>query len=95
MYRQKAIDWKGEAVWISNSENRMEKKNVLVLGVGGNVSQGIIKALRFSQLPLKIYGACISEMSTGLYMCDESYILPGVLSLYHGLSHFVIRMISV
>ncbi len=76
MYRQKAIDWKGEAVWISNSENRMEKKNVLVLGVGGNVSQGIIKALRFSQLPLKIYGACISEMSTGLYMCDESYICP-------------------
>ncbi len=49
---------------------------MLVLGVGGNVSQGIVKALRFSKLPLKIYGACISEMSTGLYMCDEGYICP-------------------
>ncbi len=49
---------------------------VLVLGVGGNVSQGIIKALRNTQLPIKIIGACIWEYSKGLYMCDEAYICP-------------------
>ena len=47
--------------------------NVLVLGVGGNVSQGILKALRASDLDLRIVGACIGTLSTGLYMCDEGY----------------------
>lgn len=49
---------------------------VLVLGAGGNVSQGIIKALRRSRLPLRIIGACIGEYSKGLYMCDEGYVCP-------------------
>lgn len=49
---------------------------VLVLGAGGNVSQGIIKALRNTHLPLKIIGACIWEYSKGLYMCDEGVICP-------------------
>lgn len=50
--------------------------NILVLGVGGNVSQGIIKALRLSKLPLKIFGACVSEYSKGLYLCDAGYLCP-------------------
>lgn len=50
--------------------------NVLVLGAGGNVSQGIIKALKETNLPLRIIGACIWEYSKGLYMCDEGYICP-------------------
>lgn len=50
--------------------------NVLVLGVGGNVSQGIIKALRKSNLEMHLIGACISPMSTGLYMCDEAFVSP-------------------
>jgi len=50
--------------------------NVLVLGVGGNVSQGILKALRKTDLDLHIVGACISPLSTGLYMCDEACISP-------------------
>lgn len=50
--------------------------NVLVLGVGGNVSQGIITALRLSGIPVKIIGACISEESLGLYFCDKAYISP-------------------
>ena len=54
----------------------MKNVNVLVLGAGGNVSQGIIKALREANLPLRIIGACISEYSKGLYMCDEGYICP-------------------
>ena len=58
--------------------------NVLVLGVGGNVSQGILKALRASDLDLRVIGACISPMSSGLYMCDEAYISP-----YANDEHFI------
>ncbi len=50
--------------------------NVLVLGVGGNVSQGIITALRHSNLKCKIIGACISSESLGLFFCDKAYISP-------------------
>lgn len=49
---------------------------VLVLGVGGNVSQGIIKALRSSKLDIALIGACISPSSAGLYLCDLAYISP-------------------
>lgn len=65
---------------IYNPYNNMKSKEkivrALVLGAGGNVSQGIIKALREAELPLRIIGACISEYSKGLYMCDEGYICP-------------------
>jgi len=50
--------------------------NVLILGVGGNVGQGIIKALRNSNLKAQIHGACISPYSAGLYMCDKQIISP-------------------
>lgn len=49
---------------------------VLALGVGGNVSQGIIKALRSSGLDIVLIGACISPFSAGLYLCDSAYISP-------------------
>lgn len=54
----------------------MKEIKALILGVGGNVSQGIIKAIRKSDLNVKIIGACISAESLGLYMCDEAYISP-------------------
>ncbi len=51
--------------------------NVLVLGMGSNVSQGIVKALRqINDLPIHIVGACISPSSVGLYLCDEALISP-------------------
>lgn len=49
---------------------------VLVLGVGGNVSQGIIKALKNTKLRMELIGGCISKDSVGLYMCDRAYISP-------------------
>lgn len=51
-------------------------KKILLLGVGGNVSQGILKALRETKLDLYIIGACVSEYSSGLYLCDEAFISP-------------------
>ena len=49
---------------------------VLVLGVGGNVSQGIVKALRSGPTPVRIVGACISPLSAGLYASDIALISP-------------------
>ncbi len=50
--------------------------NILVLGMGSNVSQGIVKVLRTIEMPLHIIGACISKASVGLYMCDEALLMP-------------------
>ncbi|MGH9504282.1 MAG: ATP-grasp domain-containing protein [Terriglobales bacterium] len=50
--------------------------NVLVLGVGGNVSQGILKALAVSKLSCRIIGACINPLSFGLYTVDQAYVSP-------------------
>lgn len=49
---------------------------VLVLGVGGNVSQGILKALALSSLPVRVVGACVGPESMGLYTSDTAYISP-------------------
>lgn len=50
--------------------------NVLVLGVGGTVSRGILKALALSGLPVRVVGACISPLSLGLYTVDRAYVSP-------------------
>lgn len=50
--------------------------SVLVLGVGGNVSQGILKALRHGSLQPRTVGACIDPLSMGLYECDQALISP-------------------
>jgi len=49
---------------------------VLVLGVGGNVSQGILKALAMGSLPCRVVGACVSPLSYGLYTADAAYVSP-------------------
>jgi len=57
----------------------MQEIKILVLGAGGNVSQGIIKALRnadFSGRKIKITGACISADSVGIYLCDSGAVSP-------------------
>ena len=54
----------------------MSDITVLVLGLGGNVSQGILKALRLSSLPIRVVGACVSPTSAGLYGADRALISP-------------------
>ncbi len=49
---------------------------VLLLGLGGNVSQGILKALRLSSLPIRVVGACVSAQSAGLYAADRALLSP-------------------
>ena len=49
---------------------------ILVLAVGGNVSQGILKALARSKRPGRVIGADISAMQMGLYTVDLALISP-------------------
>lgn len=49
---------------------------VLVLGVGGNLGQGILKALRLSPIPYRTIAACISPLASGLFTADRGYVSP-------------------
>jgi carbamoyl-phosphate synthase large subunit len=53
-----------------------EGLNILVLGVGGNVSQAILKALRLASIPCRVIGGCVSPLSMGLYTVDHGYVSP-------------------
>lgn len=49
---------------------------VLVLAVGGNVSQGILKALQRSSLPCRVIGTDLNALQMGLYTVDTGCLLP-------------------
>jgi len=49
---------------------------VLVLAVGGNVSQGILKALARSKHDYRILGADISALQVGLFTVDQAFVSP-------------------
>ena len=53
---------------------------VLVTGAGSGVGQGIVKALRISELPVTVVSADISTMNIALYRTDESILIPRVES---------------
>lgn len=58
----------------------MNKIRVLILGMSGNVSQGILKAVRNSGLDCYIVGACVFSDTEGLYLCDKAYTSPYAIS---------------
>jgi carbamoyl-phosphate synthase large subunit len=49
---------------------------VLVLGVGGNVSQGILKALAISELQHRLVAACVDPDAPALFRADARYVSP-------------------
>jgi carbamoyl-phosphate synthase large subunit len=54
----------------------MEKKTVLVTGIGGNVGQGIIRNIGKTCYPVKIIGTNIATPSAGTHLCDVFYQTP-------------------
>lgn len=54
----------------------MEKKTVLVTGIGGNVGQGVLRNIRSLNLDIKIVGVDISGFTAGNHLCDVTYIVP-------------------
>ncbi|MCP4049669.1 MAG: ATP-grasp domain-containing protein [bacterium] len=53
-----------------------QKIKVLVSGVGGDVAQGVIKALNKTKLDVEIIKICAYHNSSWLYKDDFSYIAP-------------------
>lgn len=68
----------------------MKKIKILLLGAGGNVSQGFLKAIHSydftkEQVEVEVVGACISPESLGLYMCDKALEWKKILSICSGI----------
>ena len=54
----------------------MKKLNVLVTSAGGNIGQGIIKALNLSSLKTQIFATDIDILSVGLFRAHKGYVVP-------------------
>ncbi|HIK56792.1 MAG TPA: ATP-grasp domain-containing protein [Synechococcales cyanobacterium M55_K2018_004] len=54
----------------------MQQITVVVTGAGSTVGLGIAKALRASQLPIRIVGTDSEPLSVGLFRLDQGYLLP-------------------
>jgi carbamoyl-phosphate synthase large subunit len=53
---------------------------VMVTGAGSGVGQGIIKALKISDLPLRVISADIGPLNCGLFRTEEAVLIPRVES---------------
>jgi carbamoyl-phosphate synthase large subunit len=53
-----------------------DRPTVLVLGAGGNVSQGIQKALGMAPTPWRVVAACVSPEAAGLHVAERALISP-------------------
>lgn len=49
---------------------------ILVSGAGGDVGQGVLKALAASRLDIKLYTTCVSSYSSWLHVGVNSFIAP-------------------
>lgn len=54
----------------------MEKRTVLVTGIGGNVGQGILRNIRSLNLPIRLIGTDIASFTPGNHLCDACYQVP-------------------
>ncbi|HOD94904.1 MAG TPA: ATP-grasp domain-containing protein [Candidatus Hydrogenedentes bacterium] len=61
---------------MTSSHASSARLTLLVLAVGGNVSQGILKALKRSSLSCRIIGTDLSELQMGLYTVDRGVLAP-------------------
>ena len=46
------------------------------MGVGGNVSIGILRAIKNSNIDAYVLGACVQKYAAGFSFCDTSLICP-------------------
>ncbi|MCD6068722.1 MAG: ATP-grasp protein [Bacteroidetes bacterium] len=54
----------------------MDKKRILVTGIGGNVGQGILRNILSLELPVELFGCNVVEFSPGNYFCKEVFKVP-------------------
>lgn len=54
----------------------MEKRTVLVTGIGGNVGQGILRNIISLNMPIRLVGIDIAGFNPGNHLCDVTYRVP-------------------
>lgn len=54
----------------------MERKAVLITGIGGNVGQGVLRNIKSLDLGITIIGTDISSFTAGNHLCDFTYQVP-------------------
>jgi carbamoyl-phosphate synthase large subunit len=54
----------------------MDKKNVIVTGIGGNVGQGIIRNIHATGYAIRVIGTNVIDFSAGNHLCDAFYRVP-------------------
>lgn len=54
----------------------MERKTVLVTGIGGNVGQGVLRNIKSLGLDIRIVGTDIASFTAGNHLCDFTYQIP-------------------
>lgn len=52
------------------------RRTVLVTGVGGNVGQGVLRALRDTPHPLRLVGSNVVAACGGSHLCERVHVLP-------------------
>jgi carbamoyl-phosphate synthase large subunit len=54
----------------------MERKTVLVTGIGGNVGQGVLRNIKSMPFDINIIGTDIASFTAGNHLCDFTYQVP-------------------
>lgn len=54
----------------------MRPLRVVISGAGGDVAQGVLKALRASSLPTELFLTCIDAASPGLHLGAPGFVVP-------------------
>lgn len=54
----------------------MERKTVLVTGIGGNVGQGVLRNIKDLNWNINLIGCDIASFTAGNYLCDATYQVP-------------------
>lgn len=54
----------------------MERKTILVTGIGGNVAQGVLRNILSLNLDINIIGVDISPFTAGNHLCSRTYVVP-------------------
>lgn len=54
----------------------MERKTILVTGIGGNVAQGALRNILSLNLDINIIGVDISPFTAGNHLCNRTYVVP-------------------
>ncbi len=54
----------------------MERKTILVTGIGGNVAQGALRNILSLNMDINIIGVDISPFTAGNHLCNRTYVVP-------------------